>query len=295
MEKTRHQSQTSGPSVLPSSSLVSQLKEALASLSVEEKQVLVGELRIVIDDFSRGQCQTRVEVHKTPSNVGVVTPSIVMVAKTDGHENQNFMARGQFHKEEIFFGPESNANNLVKKCDLKPTMAENYEQSNVHDFEIFDIVQDLSCIRYDLVEMDIIMSTRETSLTEQLLPLKHSFLIHELRSGVRHTNVMLRGAVFRTFSINFFTYGLPVLNKELQKDMDVWETIGLWHYPIPGFFIFAQFCLGILVAMSNLVNSSVFLYLSDGDAQSTNDNCTVEVLFVDTTIPRKFGLGHRAG
>ncbi|XP_028109002.1 piezo-type mechanosensitive ion channel homolog [Camellia sinensis] len=39
----------------------------------------------------------------------------------------------------------------------------------------------LSCIRYDLVEMDIIMSTRETSLTEQLLPLKHSFLIHELR------------------------------------------------------------------------------------------------------------------
>ncbi|CAL5380894.1 unnamed protein product [Camellia sinensis] len=152
----------------------------------------------------------------------------------------------------------------------------------------------LSCIRYDLVEMDIIMSTRETSLTEQLLPLKHSFLIHELRSGVRHTNVMLRGAVFRTFSINFFTYGLPVLNKELQKDMDVWETIGLWHYPIPGFFIFAQFCLGILVAMSNLVNSSVFLYLSDGDAQSTNDNCTVEVLFVDTTIPRKFGLGHRA-
>ncbi|KAL7205082.1 hypothetical protein ACSBR2_018075 [Camellia fascicularis] len=198
----------------------------------------------------------------------------------------------------------------------------------------------LSCIRYDLVEMDIIMSTRETSLTEQLLPLKHSFLIHELRSGVRHTNVMLRGAVFRTFSINFFTYGLPislfalsfwsfhfaslcafgllayvgyilytfpslfqlhrlnclllifillwaastyifnvaftVLNKELQKDMDVWETIGLWHYPIPGFFIFAQFCLGILVAMSNLVNSSVFLYLSDGDAQSTNDNCTVE-------------------
>ncbi|KAF5954965.1 hypothetical protein HYC85_007821 [Camellia sinensis] len=42
----------------------------------------------------------------------------------------------------------------------------------------------LSCIRYDLVEMDIIMSTRETSLTEQLLPLKHSFLIHELRSVV---------------------------------------------------------------------------------------------------------------
>ena len=58
--------------------------------------------------------------------------------------------------------------------------------------------------------------------------------------------------------------------------MDVWETIGLWHYPIPGLYIFAQFCLGILVAMGNLVNGSVFLYLSDGDLQSTNDNCTVE-------------------
>ena len=97
-----NQSQTNGPFILPSSSLVPQLKEALASLLVEEKQVLVGELRSVIDDFSRGQCQTRVEVHKTPSNVGVVTSSIVMVAKTEGHENQNSMARGQFHKEEIF-------------------------------------------------------------------------------------------------------------------------------------------------------------------------------------------------
>ncbi|PSS10163.1 Piezo-type mechanosensitive ion channel like [Actinidia chinensis var. chinensis] len=198
----------------------------------------------------------------------------------------------------------------------------------------------LSCIRSDLVEMDIIVSVRESSLTEKFLPLKHSLLVDELRSGVRHTNVLLKGAVFRTFSINFFTYGLPIslfalsfwsfhfaslcafgllayvgyilytfptvfqlhrlnclllvfillwaastyvfnvafsiLNKELQKDMDVWETIGLWHYPIPGLYIFAQFCLGILVAMGNLVNSSVFLYLSDGDLQSTKDNCTVE-------------------
>ena len=30
------------------------------------------------------------------------------------------------------------------------------------------------------------------------------------RSGVRHTNVLLRRVVFRTFSINFFTYGFPV-------------------------------------------------------------------------------------
>lgn len=30
------------------------------------------------------------------------------------------------------------------------------------------------------------------------------------RSGVRHTNVLLRRAVFQSFTINFFTYGFPV-------------------------------------------------------------------------------------
>ncbi|KAK9292746.1 hypothetical protein L1049_020726 [Liquidambar formosana] len=198
----------------------------------------------------------------------------------------------------------------------------------------------LSWVRCDLEEMDFIMSTRESNLTEQLLPPKHSFFIRELRSGVRHTNVLLRGAVFRTFSINFFTYGFPVLllalsswsfhfaslcafgllayvgyilcafpsvfhlhrlnglllvfilfwaastyvfnvaftvlNKKLRKDMEIWETIGLWHYPIPGLYLLAQFCLGVLVAIGNLVNNSVFLSLSDGDGQSTDDDCTVE-------------------
>ncbi|KAI7983245.1 hypothetical protein LOK49_LG15G00399 [Camellia lanceoleosa] len=199
----------------------------------------------------------------------------------------------------------------------------------------------LSCIKHDLEEMSFIMSTTEGSLTEQLLPSMHSFFIRESRSGVRHTNVLLRGSVFRTFSINFFTYGFPVslfalsfwsfhfasicafgllayvgyviyafpslfwlhrlnglllvfillwavstyifnvvfafLNWKLGKDMEIWEMVGLWHYPIPGFFLLAQFCLGILVALGNLVSNSVFLYLSDEDGRSSNDNCTVEV------------------
>ncbi|XP_057960873.1 piezo-type mechanosensitive ion channel homolog [Malania oleifera] len=198
----------------------------------------------------------------------------------------------------------------------------------------------LCSVRCDLAEMDFIMSTRESNLTEQLLPSKHSFFIRKSRSGVRHTNVLLRGAVFRTFSINFFTYGFPisllalsfwsfhfaslcafgllayvgyilyafpsmfnlhrlnglllvfillwatstyvfnvaftVLNKKLHQDMEDWETIGLWHYPIPGFYLLAQFCLGFLVAIGNLVNNSVFLYLSDGDRESTNDDFTIE-------------------
>nr|CAN61399.1 hypothetical protein VITISV_031828 [Vitis vinifera] len=58
--------------------------------------------------------------------------------------------------------------------------------------------------------------------------------------------------------------------------MEIWETIGLWHYPIPGFYLLAQFCLGILIALGNLVSNSVFLYLSDREGQSTRDNCTTE-------------------
>ncbi|KAG6575882.1 Piezo-type mechanosensitive ion channel-like protein, partial [Cucurbita argyrosperma subsp. sororia] len=196
----------------------------------------------------------------------------------------------------------------------------------------------LSCVKCDLEEMDFIMSMRESNLVEQLLPSKHSFFIRELRSGVKHTNVLLRREVFRTFTINFFTYGFPVslvvlsfwsfhfaslcafgllayvgfivyafpslfqlhrlnglllvfilfwaistyifnvaftfLNRKIGKDMDVWEMVGLWHYPIPGFFLLAQFCLGILVALVNLVNNSVFLCVSDEDERSSNDNCS---------------------
>ncbi|XVE73201.1 hypothetical protein DITRI_Ditri11bG0098300 [Diplodiscus trichospermus] len=199
----------------------------------------------------------------------------------------------------------------------------------------------LSYVKSDLEEMDFIMSMRESNLKEQLLPSKHSFFIHESRFGVRHTNVLLQRAAFRTFTINFFTYGFPVslfalsfwsfhfaslcafgllayvgyniyafpslfrlhrlnglllvfillwavstyifnvafafLNRNFGKDMEIWEMVGFWHYPIPGFFLLAQFCLGILVALGNLVNNSVFLYLSDEDSLSSGNNSSVEV------------------
>jgi len=54
--------------------------------------------------------------------------------------------------------------------------------------------------------------------------------------------------------------------------MEIWETIGLWHYPIPGLFLLAQFCLGVLVAIGNLVNTSVFQYLSGEGGCSSNDD-----------------------
>ncbi|XP_071923993.1 piezo-type mechanosensitive ion channel homolog isoform X4 [Coffea arabica] len=199
----------------------------------------------------------------------------------------------------------------------------------------------LSCVKCDLEEMDFLMSIREGSLTEQLLPSRHPFFIRELRSGVRHANVFLRRTVFRYFTINFFTYGFPVslfaltfwsfhfasicafgllayvgyilyvfpslfrlhrlnglllvfillwavstyvfnvafafMNWKLGKDMEIWEMVGLWHYPIPGFFLLAQFCLGILVALGNLVNNTVFLCTSDEEGQSSKDYYKEEV------------------
>ncbi|XP_071738279.1 piezo-type mechanosensitive ion channel homolog [Rutidosis leptorrhynchoides] len=199
----------------------------------------------------------------------------------------------------------------------------------------------LSFVKLDLEQMNSIMSMREDNLTEHLLPTTNSFFIRESRSGGRDTNLLLRGAVFRIFSINFFTYGAPVslfalslwsfyyasvcafgllgyvgyiifafpslfrlhrlnglllvfillwalstyifniafsyLNGKLGKDTEVWEMVGLWHYHFPGFFILAQFCLGVLVALGNLVNNSVFLYISDEVHRTSNADPTPEV------------------
>ncbi|GAB2300559.1 hypothetical protein Dimus_034600 [Dionaea muscipula] len=199
----------------------------------------------------------------------------------------------------------------------------------------------LSTITEDLEDMEFIMSMRENDLMERLLPPRQSFLIRQSRSGVRHTNVLLRAGIFRTFTINFFTYGFPLslfalsfwsfhfasicafgllayvgyiiyafpslfhlhrlnglllvfillwavstyifnvafayLNLKLGKDMEMWELVGLWHYPVPGYFLLAQFGLGILVAVGNLVNNSVFMYLSNEQGTASSGDHTIEV------------------
>lgn len=58
--------------------------------------------------------------------------------------------------------------------------------------------------------------------------------------------------------------------------MKIWEMVGLWHYTIPGFFLLAQFGLGMLVALGNLVNNSVFLYLSEESSRSSNERSYAE-------------------
>ncbi|KAJ1257414.1 hypothetical protein BS78_K040800 [Paspalum vaginatum] len=198
----------------------------------------------------------------------------------------------------------------------------------------------LSSVKQDIKEMDSLISLENDSLTEDLLPSRNAFLVRQSRSGRRHANILLRGSVFRTFSINFFTYGFPVLllalsfwsfnftsicafgllayvgyilyafpslfqmhrlngsllvfilfwaastyvfnvaftffNRRFQKDMMIWETVGLWHYSIPGLFLLAQFCLGVFVALCNLVNNSVFLYLTSEDGPSSSDDHLID-------------------
>lgn len=65
-----------------------------------------------------------------------------------------------------------------------------------------------------------------------------------------------------------FNVAFAFMNWKAGKDMEIWEMVGLWHYPIPGFFLLAQFCLGILVALGNLVNNTVFLCVSNEERPS---------------------------
>ncbi|XP_074311534.1 piezo-type mechanosensitive ion channel homolog isoform X2 [Silene latifolia] len=79
-------------------------------------------------------------------------------------------------------------------------------------------------------------------------------------------------------------------NEKMQKDREIWETIGLWRYSFPGAYLFAQFCLGVLIAVGNQVHSSVFFFLPDGAEQSLSNDSAVEekeetkVLIVATIV-----------
>lgn len=73
----------------------------------------------------------------------------------------------------------------------------------------------------------------------------------------------------------FFAKDLQLYSVPHLQDMKIWETIGLWHYPIPAYYLLAQFGLGFLVATCNLVNNSVLLCITD-QGQLTADESVVE-------------------
>ncbi|KAG0452569.1 hypothetical protein HPP92_025233 [Vanilla planifolia] len=199
---------------------------------------------------------------------------------------------------------------------------------------------ELSFVNFDLEEMDFIMSTEDNGVTEQLLPSKCSILSQasSFRSMIRSTNVLLRESIFKRSSVNFFTYGFPVLllalsfwcfyfasicafvllayvgyvfyafpslfdlqwlNGLLLAFVLLWTICTYvfnvaftflngelghgylghnWIVALPysGFFLLAQFFLGVLIAIRNLVDNSVSVYLSDVDRGSSNDGFFVE-------------------
>lgn len=69
---------------------------------------------------------------------------------------------------------------------------------------------------------------------------------------------------------------MDVPNSQNVQDMEIWELVGLWRYSIPGYFLLAQFGLGVLVAVGNLVNNSVFTYLSNENDHIPNGEHTIE-------------------
>lgn len=56
-----------------------------------------------------------------------------------------------------------------------------------------------------------------------------------------------------------------------HQDLDIWHTIGLWHYSTPGLFIFAQFVLGVLVATDIFVSNSIVKNLSEMGHSSSEE------------------------
>ncbi|KAL2345732.1 hypothetical protein Fmac_007017 [Flemingia macrophylla] len=93
---------------------------------------------------------------------------------------------------------------------------------------------------------------------------------------LHHLNRMLLVFIlFWAASTYIFNVSFTFFNNKSWKDIEIWETIGLWHYPIPGYYLLAQFGLGFLVAMCNLVNSSVLLCVTD-QGQLTADESVME-------------------
>ncbi|CAI9102322.1 OLC1v1000569C1 [Oldenlandia corymbosa var. corymbosa] len=87
------------------------------------------------------------------------------------------------------------------------------------------------------------------------------FHLHHL-NGLLLVFILFWATCTYVFNIIF-----SLLNKKLEKDMAMWEALGLWNYSQPGLFLLAQFFPAILLAIGNVVNGMVFSYLVDGDGQ----------------------------
>ncbi|MCO5611380.1 hypothetical protein L7F22_065633 [Adiantum nelumboides] len=66
----------------------------------------------------------------------------------------------------------------------------------------------------------------------------------------RMNTVLLLFILFWAICTYTFNAAFTVLHDALEKDTDIWNTVGFWHYPVPGLFLLVQFVLGLLLGAS---------------------------------------------
>lgn len=91
--------------------------------------------------------------------------------------------------------------NLMEQQNMEPCTPCIYKFGIHHDIRLFWYLSLHNMIGYALIS---------TILTSFSLSVCVCVLKMLCRSGVRHTNILLRGPILRTFGINYFTYGFPV-------------------------------------------------------------------------------------
>ncbi|KAI5060462.1 hypothetical protein GOP47_0024882 [Adiantum capillus-veneris] len=78
----------------------------------------------------------------------------------------------------------------------------------------------------------------------------------------RMNTVLLLFILFWAICTYTFNAAFTVLHDALEKDTDIWNTVGFWHYPVPGLFLLVQFILGMLLGAS--------MYFSNVSLRSMN-------------------------
>ncbi|KAJ7571313.1 hypothetical protein O6H91_01G159100 [Diphasiastrum complanatum] len=102
---------------------------------------------------------------------------------------------------------------------------------------------------------------------------------------LRHLNVALLGFILIwALSTYFFNAAFSVMDYNFKLDMDLWNTIGLWHYSSPGLLILAQFALGVLVATDIFVSNSILDCLNEAESVNGDDQGPIEEDVQNATV-----------
>lgn len=110
-----------------------------------------------------------------------------------------------------------------------------------------------------------------------LLYVGYIFFAFPSVSTLQRLNPLLLGFILLyALTTYFFNAAFSIMKTEFDLGTEIWHLIGLWHYSTPGFFIFAQYALGLLVATDIFVSNNIVHNL--GEAESQNGEDTIGTL-----------------